>query len=201
MLYLEEDKFHIDPDKQILKSEEYAEYLEAGQVIEVAKKRAEQILEEAKEAYEEERKRGFAQGMEEGNEKISSLMIDTIDKTVKNFEEFENDVIEVVVQALKKILGELDKQDLIRRVVSSALETVRSQKKVTLLVSPNQVQLMRDELNDILAQFPTISFIDVASDRRIEDGGCILETEMGVVDATIEVQLRAIKNSLTKAIK
>ena len=38
------------------------------------------------------------------------------------------------------------------------------------------------------------------ADSRLSDGGCILETDVGVVDASIDVQLQAIENSLSKSL-
>ena len=88
---------------------------------------------------------------------------------------------------------------MILRVVKNSLEVARTQKQVTLRACPSQVDFLRSQLNEILAQFPSINFIDVTADPRLKPGGCILETEMGFVDASVEVQLEAIRKSLLKA--
>ena len=201
MLYIKEGTFDIDPAKRIIKASEYAAYLNAQEIIVLAQEKAAQIDEDAKLAYEEEKKRGFDEGMEEGNEKVSQLMIDSMAKSVENFESFENSVIQVVEDALRKIVGDMDDKELVSRVVRNALAMVRDQKKVTLIVNPKELDTVRGQLNDLLAQYPSINVIDVVSDARVSMGGCKLETEMGVVDASIETQLEAIKKSLTRAIK
>jgi len=201
MFLLKKDNFSVSPDQRLLKADEYAQFMSAQEAIEVAKKRAEQIVNDAKQVYEEEKKRGYNNGMEEGNQKISEFMIDAVERSVKNFEAFENDMIGVVVNALRKILGEMNEKELVSRVVRNALETVRNQKKVNLTVNPDEVQVIKDQLSELLAQFPTINFIEVLSDPRITKGGCRLETEVGVVDATIDIQLAAIKRSLTRVVK
>lgn len=201
MFYLKENNLHIDPDKKILKADEYALYLEAQEIIAKAKEKGAGIIKKAKQVFEDEKKRGFNEGMETGNTKISEVLIETVDKTVKNFEYFENEIIDVVDKALKKILGQINKKDLITRVVKNALEAVRNQKKVTLFVSANDAVLIRKQLDKILSEFPGIHYIDIEIDQRLSPGGCRLETEIGVVDATLEVQLEAIKKSLTKVIK
>ena len=40
------------------------------------------------------------------------------------------------------------------------------------------------------------SFLDVVSDARLERGACLLESELGVVDASLETQLKALENAL-----
>lgn len=201
LLHLKEGTFEISPELQILKAGDYVAFVDANQIVEAAKKKAAQIEEDAKKAYEDEKKRGYDQGLEEGNQRISELMIDAVAKSVKNFEDFENDIINIVIQATKKILGELDEKQLISRVVRNALENVRNQKKVTLIINPSQVTVVKEQITNLLAEYPTINFIHIDSDARVKSGGCKLETEMGVVDASLEVQLEAIRKSLVKAIK
>lgn len=201
MFLLKKDSFSVKPDQKILKGNDYASLLSSQEMMESAKKRAEEIIEDAKRAFEEEKKRGFEEGLKEGNQKVSEFMIDAVGRSVENFETFENDMIELVVNALRKILGEMDEKELVKRVVQEALATVRNQKKVNLTVNPAQVEIIKEQLTDLLAKFPTINFIEILSDPRVKPGGCTLETEVGVVDATIDVQLAAIKRSLTKVIK
>lgn len=201
MLYIKEKTYELDPAKIILKAEDYSVYLKGQEMIALAKEQAAKIVEDAKIAYEEEKKRGFNEGMESGNQKISEIMIEAAARSVENFEEFENDVIEVVADALKKILGEFDNRDLISRVVKNALATVRNQKKVTVIVNPTDADTVREKIKELLALYPAITTIDVLTDARVRQGGCKIETEIGVVDASLDIQLEAIKKSLAKVVK
>ena len=97
--------------------------------------------------------------------------------------------------------GELDDETLILRIVKNALKVARNQKQVTVRVSPDQVAVVQENLGPILADFPATGFIDVTADSRIKTNGCIVESDVGVVDASIEVQLAAMKRSLMKNIK
>lgn len=201
MLYLKEGTFEIDPATKILKSKDYSAYLNAEEIVTLARNKAAGIIRDARKAFDSEKKRGYDEGMEAGNQRISEIMIESVARSVENFSEFENDVIEVVGDALKKILGEIDSQELISRVVKNALATVRNQKKVTVIVNPSDAEVVHDQINDLLATYPAINTIDILTDARVNPGGCKLETEMGVVDASLEIQLEAIKKALTKVIK
>lgn len=201
MFCLNKDEFYFAPGQKIVTKDEYAKYTEANQVIQDAQRRAEQIIADAQVIYEEEKKRGFEEGMTEGNKKISEHMIEYVSKSVANLENFENDIIQVVMQALRKIVGDIDQDTLIMGIVHNALERVRDQKKVTLIVAPAQEQTVRDRLSEIMREFPTITFMQVERDNRIKTGGCMLVTEMGMVDATLEIQLEAIEKSLKRVIK
>lgn len=201
MLYLKEGTFGVDSGSKILKADVYGAYLKAEEIIALARDKAAGIIRDSRKAYEAEKKRGYDEGMEAGNQKISEIMIESAVRSVENFSEFENDVIQVVGDALRKILGEIDAKELISKVVKNALATVRNQKKVTILVNPLDAEVVHDQISELLATYPAINTIDILTDPRVSAGGCKLETEMGVVDATLEVQLEAIKKSLTKVIK
>lgn len=202
MLHLKnESGLELHPQKKIIKAGEYAAYLQAHAIIDEAKKQAQDILNKAQEAFEAERKKGLELGMIEGKEKISEHMLDTISKTVKSLESFEEQVVDLVMRALKRIIGEMDDKELIKRVVQQAISMVRNQKRVTLKASPNDAKHLHEELDSILKKFPGVDYIDIIPDDRIVDGSCMLETDIGVVDARIDVQLEAIEKSLKKSIR
>ncbi len=201
MLYLKEGTFEIDSASKILKAKNYSAYLNAEEIVALARNKAAGIIRDARKVFDSEKKRGYDEGMEAGNQKISEIMIESVARSVENFSEFENDVIEVVGDALKKILGEMDSYELISKVVKNALATVRNQKKVTLIVNPMDSEVVHGQINDLLSAYPTINTIDILTDSRVSPGGCKIETEMGVVDASLEIQLEAIKKALIKVIK
>lgn len=199
MVVLKPDKLTLLPEQKIIKAADYAVYVEAGEVVAQARAQSAALVAQALADYEAEKKRGYEDGFAQGQEKIAEKMIDTVTEAVNYFGKLEHKVVGVVTQALKRILGEFDANELILRVVTNALEVARTQKQVTLRVCPAQVDFLRGKLNEILANFPSINFIDVTPDARLKTGGCILETEMGFVDASIDVQLEAIRKSLVKA--
>lgn len=201
MLYIKEGTFEANSAKKILKAEDYSAYLKAEEIIVLARKKAADIIQDSRRIFEQEKKRGYEEGMDMGNKKIAELMLESAAKSVENFSEFEDDVIEVVDEALRKIIGEMDSKDLISRVVKKALSTVRNQKKVTIIVNPVDSEVVRNQINELLTLYNAINTIDILVDNRISPGGCKLETEMGVVDASLEVQLEALKKSLIRAIK
>ena len=43
-------------------------------------------------------------------------------------------------------------------------------------------------------------FLDVVPDASLERGACLLESELGVVDASLETQLKALENALRSKI-
>ena len=131
---------------------------------------------------------------------MSEQMIDAVSRSVDYFAGLEAQVVNLVAKALKKIVGDMDLHDRIVSVVKSALAINKGQSKVSVRVSPAEAETVEQRMEEILRPYPSIQYLDVIPDSRLRPGGCILETEIGVVDASVDVQLQAIENSLLKTL-
>lgn len=201
IVQLKSDGLNLAPGQKVIKAADYLHYLNAEDIVEQARQQARQIKQAAHAAYEEEKQRGYQDGMLEGKMQMSQQMMDTVSRTVEYFANIEEQVVRTVMLALRKLIGEMDSKDLVVRVVKQALSVVRNQKQVTLRVAPSHVEHVNQEIHRIMAGFPGISFIDVVGDARLDDEGCLLESEIGVVDASIVAQLSAIERSLLNSLK
>lgn len=190
------------PGTRLLRAEEYSRLLEAGELLAAARDRAEAIRAEAEEAYEARRREGYDDGVMEGRMEQAEKMMETAMQAVEYIENIEKTLVGVVTSAVRKIIGELDEKERIVRVVRTALVAVRSQQKVLIRVCPADEAAVRDALSAMIASAPGgVSFLDVSADPRMKPGDCILESELGVVDAGLETQLKALENALSSKIK
>ncbi len=189
----------LPPEARLVKAREYAAIVEAERVLEEARGRAAALVAEAHAAYESERARGYADGLAEAAVGAAEQQLETVARTVAWFGTVEDRMVEVVSTALRKVLGELEEGELVRRVVHVAMRTMRNQRQVTVRVAPESVAEVQGRLADIMADYSGISFVEVQADTRLRRGGCILESELGVVDASVEVQLTAFARALRRA--
>ena len=63
---------------------------------------------------------------------------------------------------------------------------------------PQDVELVKDKIPEIFSNNYTEAKITVIPDKNIQEGGVIVETSNGLVDATIETQLSIIEKALNK---
>jgi type III secretion protein L len=199
LLQLSHGDTTFPPESRVIRAADYAAWVAGEAYVRAAREHAAEIEAEAKRVYEVEKARGYADGRAESAAQEAAEMLESISRKISFFENVEMQVAELVVQATEKVLGELDDQTLVRRVVHNALKVMRNQKQVTVRVAPEHVEALQHQLNDILADYPGVTFVDVAADARLRRGGCILESELGVVDASLEIQLDALRRALSKA--
>jgi type III secretion protein L len=186
------------PSGPVLKAGEFSTVCDARAVLEHANADAARIVEEAKAAFEAERQRGFEEGSESARLEMSAQMIEIVGNVVDYIANVEQDMIDIVAQSLEKILGEMAPGDVVVKVVRTALTALRNEKTLTLRVAPDNVTTVRERLNEILAPYPLVVDVHVVADSRLSTTGCILESDIGVVDASIEGQIAVFRQSFEK---
>ncbi|MEM6916590.1 MAG: HrpE/YscL family type III secretion apparatus protein, partial [Verrucomicrobiota bacterium] len=160
----------LQPDQKIIKAAEFEVWREGTSIIDQARGEAEEISRQSQLDYEKEKQRGYSDGLMEGRTQLSEQMIGTVEKSVQYLGEIESSMVEIVLSAVRNIIGEVDDQDRIKQVVRKVLTTARDQKRVTLRVSKADAEIVRADLDEILSDFPGITFIDVESDARLKQG-------------------------------
>ena len=199
MLLLRKKTFEVETERPLVTAAEAAELAQAEDVIAAAEGEAAQIREEAKTAYAAEKKRGYDDGIAEGKAEILMQKLNLLDESVRYMESIELKVSEIVMKALRKCVAEIGDTELVVQIVKKAMQAVvRNQRQITLKVNPAMVPVVKGRLQEILADFPSLSYIDVAEDAHLEATACVVETEAGLVEASVEGQLAAIEKSIRK---
>ena len=169
---------------------------EASLLLDAARERAAEMDREAQAAYERRREEGYRDGQEEGRLEHAEKVLETVLSSVEYIEGIESTLVRVVSEAIRKVIGEVDENERIVRIVRNALTTVRNQQRVLIRVAPADEKPVREALAAMLTAVPgSTSFVDVVGDARLERGACLLESELGVVDASLETQLKALENA------
>jgi len=190
------------PSGKVIKADVFSAKISAQDILVSARKKAQQVIQDANTIYEKEKERGFEEGLEQGKAETSVLMMELLTKSVDNLEKSEGDIIRIVTEALKRILGEIDQNELITQVVKNALKVVRNQKHVHVRVCPHQANILQERINELFSEHThSDHWIDIVPDNRLKLNQCTLETEMGVIDASLQTQLDAIQKIVSKSIK
>ncbi len=201
MLLVKKPDFVLATDRRLVKATEMATVRSAEEIIAAAEADAARIREEAKVAFEEEKKRGYDKGIADGKMEIAMQKLDLLDSSVAFMEGVEQKMADVVMKALKSFVVEVGDREMVVNIVRKTLNAViRTQRHVTLKVAPEMVGVVKDRVAAFRQDYPTVETFDVIEDSRLKGSACILETEAGVADASVETQLAAIEKSLQRHI-
>lgn len=201
MLLINKGDFVLQSDRRVVKAADVATVRSAAEIVAAAEAQAAQIREDAKAAYEEERKKGYDKGIADGKTEIAMQKLDLVDSSVAFMENVEEKMSDIVMKALKSCVIEIGDREMVIQIVRKTMAAViRTQRQVTLKVAPELVETVRSRVSELTATFPTIETFDVVEDPRLKGSACVLETEAGVADASVDSQLAAIERSLKKHI-
>lgn len=188
------------PGTRILKAKDVASWTQAEGLLQAAQEQADALLLNARQVLEEHKAQGFAEGMAQARMEQAEKMLDTVDRTISYFSQVEGDMVDLVMSAMRKIMADFDDEARVLAVVKNALAVVRNQKQMTLRLPPDRVELVRAHINDLLAAYPGVGYLDIVADARLKSDACILESEIGLVEASIEGQLAALENAFRKVL-
>lgn len=85
-------------------------------------------------------------------------------------------------------------------VTRGALRRLADRHRVTVLVNPEDLELVADAVQALQLELGGIEHLDVQSDRRITRGGAIAQTAYGEIDATISAQMQAAREIVEAAL-
>ena len=200
MLLLKKETFSVESDTPRIAAEDAAALVKAEEVVAAAEAEAAHIREEAAKAYESEKARGYADGLAEGRQEILMQKLDLVDESVKYMASIEGQVCEVVLKALRKCVAEIGDRELVVQIVKKSMQAVvRTQKELVVRVAPDMVASVRERTDTLLADFPAVTKLDVVGDERLTGAACVVETDAGIVEASIDGQLEAIEQSIRKS--
>lgn len=197
MLLIGKKDWTLESDRRLVKATDAATVANAEEIIAVAEADAAKIREQAKAEFEAERKRGYEKGINDGKMEIAMQKLDLVDSSVSFMESVEKKMADIVMKALKTFVVEIGDKEMVVQIVRKTLNAViRTQRQVTLKVAPDMVENVKSRLNEFRLQYPTVETFDVVEDARLKGTACVLETEAGAADASVETQLAAIEKSL-----
>ena len=200
MLFMKKQSVLPPAGRRLIKADDYGRMIEANKILEAAHEKAAETLAQAREIYESKKRQGYEDGLEEGRMEHLEKIMDTSMKAIDYFESMEKSIAALVTQCLEKVVGEMDNDVLILRIVRSGLAIARNEQRVVVRVCPEELKAVQDANSALLEAHPGISVLDIIEDPRLKRGACIVESELGVVDASLTTQITAIKRAIAKRI-
>ena len=91
----------IAPGSRVVRAADIAAWSEAEGLIAAARVQADAIVAGAQAAFEEERQRGYAEGVAEAQMEQAEKMIETVSRTVDYFSKVETDMVALVMSAVR----------------------------------------------------------------------------------------------------
>lgn len=156
---------------------------------------AAQTLARAERERETERQRGYEVGRQAGHQEVIEKLCALENRYEEVFERSEDDIVQMVMDIAEKVIGSELKKGAIVSVVKKTIGQAVGQKLV-IHVSPADLLPLKKKEKELIKLLDVRQGIVLKEDETITAGGCLIETELGTIDARLEVQLEAIRKGL-----
>ncbi|MDE8563117.1 flagellar assembly protein FliH [Anoxybacillus rupiensis] len=158
-------------------------------------------------AQQEGYEAGYSQGKNEALHAFQELMNEarnivqtTNQQFYEQIESSKETILLIGLKVAERILGEklAENHDSFLHLVQRAIKEVREQSEVKLYVHPLHYQTLVQQKDELRAIFSQPVDIFIYPDERLAEGGCMIETPFGRIDASVDTQLQQIKQKLLK---
>jgi type III secretion protein L len=194
---------HAAADEKRIPSDAFSTLLSASEILEKAKEDAATLLqitekkcEELKEIAKQE---GFAEGLALFNAHL--LNFDNQLKMLRH--DTHQSILPLALKAAKKIVAkelELHPETIVD-IVLQTLAPITQSHRVTIYVSKADKEILEKHKPQIRELFEQVQSLSIQERADVQTGGCIIETESGIINATIENQWHSLELAFKKYMK
>ena len=185
-----DDKFR--PLGPVVRADEAEKWFSAAAYLAEARRQCEQIAAQAQLALEEHRVRGFEAGRLAGVEQAARLIAETKAAVDDFVAQMHDELITAVVEIVREILGSLEPDDLAARAVARALNEMRAGTALVLMTAPEEMESIRARLTALVED----DRLTIVSDAQVARGRCMLWSEFGQIDVSVDAQLEQLAFAL-----
>lgn len=163
-----------------------------------AKSDAARIVADAHADAERVREQARAEGREQGRAEVAATLVAAQKLAAQRVAGAEDELMTLGVRIAERILRrQLDLEpERVTDIARGALEQARAQRDLVMRVHPDDVSILERERPGLLARLSVSAQLLIRADESIARGGCVIDSDLGTVDARLEVQLAAIERAL-----
>jgi type III secretion system HrpE/YscL family protein len=170
----------------------------AEEILDAARVEAELIRRSAEAWRREQGDHGFAQGYQAGLAQTTELLLRAREAQGRLLREAEPQMVKLALGVARRILGRALDCDpgLVLDTVSQAVLAVRQQREIILRVHPEDLDHLRKNKDRLVALLARAKEMTIRADGSVARGGCVVESELGTIDAQLDAQLRTVEKML-----
>lgn len=197
---IEMERFKIESEREIERGK-----FEAEKMIKEAELKVSEIEHEAyKRGYDAGREEGYKEGQAEVMRLIDRLgtivstAVDIRDDIIRSSEKL---MTEMILMIARKVIKDeiVERREVVINNIKEALQRVKDRDRIDIRVNFADLDMTTAHKDELIKMMESLKKVNIYEDSRVERGGCIIETDVGAIDARISTQLEAIEEAIRNA--
>ena len=196
-------EIHKGLEEKIIPAEEFSELLKAVDVLKKTKKDVKKYLDNNKEDCAKLLKQAEEAGFNHGLTEFNKQIIHYEEKIKQMQHNLQKMVLPLALKAAKKIVGrELEgKPETIVDIVRQTLKPVTQNHHIRIFVSKQDKETLEKKKGELKTILEHVQTFVIEEREDVTPGGCIIETEAGIINASLENQWRALESAFEAFMK
>lgn len=177
------------------------------QKISKVKSEAERIINEAMQKTDAIREEARDAGREEGRAEASSRIeeaLETLNQAVKErkniIKDAEQEILRLAIKTAEQIIrSEVSlHRDVCLNIVAEAISRVSDREQIIVKANREDAEYLKRYKDRLAGMLDGVKSFSILEDANVEPGGCVIETNLGFVDAKISTKIKSIEAALKK---
>lgn len=194
------DAVRSAPGKKIIPADVVAKLLDAQGILEKIQEDVlrykQEVATECEQLKEQAQKEGYEEGFKEWAEEIIKLQ----QQVEQVRAEYSRMLAPVTLKATQKIVGDAvaSSPEVAYNIVSNALKPVLQHKRITIYVNKDDLASLEKNREKLKNLFENIEVLSIRESDDVTPGGCVIETEGGIINARLENQWAILERAFEK---
>ncbi len=182
-------------NKKVIPSGEFSTLQEAAEILAAVQKEALEYKKSVVAEAEKIKESAFQEGFQEALASLNKHLLLLDDELKKLREDIQKKLLPLAISAARKIMGEELKlhPERIVDIVMNSLKPMTQHRKVIIYVNKSDLDSLEASKSKIKEIFEHLESLSIQERSDIEPGGCIIETEAGIINAQLENQWRSLE--------
>ena len=178
-----------------------------GDDVDKAKSEAQKLIEQAYAETEAIREQAREEGRLEGREEAAARVeeaLATLNQAVKERKKIIHDSEAEILRLSLRIAEQIIRsevslhRDVSLNIVSEAIGRVSDREQIIVKVNREDAEFLKRYKDRLAGMLDGVKSFSIIEDANIEAGGCVIETNLGFIDARISTKLKSIEEALKK---
>lgn len=179
--------------------------MEVERMVKEAEMRVAEIEHEAyQKGYDAGREVGFKKGQSEVRrliDRLGMIVGQAIDVREEIIAASEKQMVDMILMVARKVIKDevVERKEVVLNNIREALRRIKDRDRVNIRVNFADLELTTAHKDELIKMMESLRKVNIYEDSRVDRGGCIIETDVGSIDARISTQLKEIEEAIRNA--
>jgi type III secretion protein L len=193
---IDRERLKIFSEGKIIKQREFAAFVNAESLLDAAHAESQKLMQSAQVEAVRQRELGFQQGWMQAQEKLSVELIRISALRAHALHIERETMARTALAVARQLVDSLDPTLMFDQALRRVSEHVRAERFLSVRVAASDLDSAKRAVQRLMLRCASPRFVDVVVDANLTPASCIIESDMGLVDASLDGFLERLGQAL-----